>query len=241
MLTTTPQRPVPSLQFRPVDRRGYYRSPVTLPDYRLGREPANKGRKFPPEPLTPNEVYRLIDACGGGSANLRNRALIMLLWRTGLRIAEALALLPKDVDLENGRVAVLHGKGNFARVVALDYGALPTLKQWERDRRALELPRYTPYFCVIERPTRGKPVGGAYIRDLFKDLGEKAEIEKRVHPHGLRHTYASYLLDNGVPIHYISKMLGHASIEITQIYADHVNPARVIEELRLLTWPEPSM
>lgn len=241
MLTTMPERPVPSLEFRPLDRRGYYRSPITLPEYRLGREPANKGRTLPAEPLTPDEVYRLIDACGDGSANLRNRALIMLMWRTGLRTSEARALLPKDVDLENGRVAVLHGKGNRSRVVALDYGAVPTLKQWERDRRALELPRYTPYFCVIDGPTRSQPLGKTYARNLLKDLGEKAGIEKRVHPHGLRHSYSSYLLDNGIPIHFLRAMLGHSSIEITQLYADHINPARVIEALRSLGWPEPSM
>src|SRR5580704_16684213 len=83
--------PMPKLE-RPRDRRGFYRSPVTLPEYRIGKAAPNKGRKFPPEPLTPREVLALIDACARGSAGMRNRALIALLWRTGLRVSEALAL-----------------------------------------------------------------------------------------------------------------------------------------------------
>lgn len=221
-----------------LDRRGYRRSPVTLPAYRIGREPLNKGRRFPPEVLTSDEVFALIDACGRGKANIRNRALITIYWRAGLRCAEALALFPKDVDLERGRVAVLHGKGDRARMVALDPGACAVIEQWCSERARLGLTGRHPLFCVISGPTRGEPLHDAYVRELLKKLAARAKIEKRVHPHALRHTYAAYMLDRGVPIHFIRRSLGHSSLAVTERYADHINPTVVIEHLRLLEWPE---
>ena len=87
--------------------------------------PANKGRKLPPEPLTAEEVKGLIRACSKrASTGVRNRALIVVLYRAGLRISEALALLPKDLDAQASTIRVLHGKGDHDRVVGLDAGAL---------------------------------------------------------------------------------------------------------------------
>jgi integrase len=221
-----------------VDRRGYRRSPVTLADYRRGCPPPNKGRTFPPEPLTPQEVYALMDACGHASAGRRNRALIMLLWRTGLRCAEALALEPKDVDLQRGEVRVLHGKGDRSRVVALDPAAAAVLEVWARERSALKVGPRRRFFCVISQPTVGAPLHSAYVRELLKELAVKAGIEKRVHPHGLRHTYASWLAEQGTPVHHIRRMLGHGSIAITERYLDHLNPADVLAAMRAVPWPE---
>jgi len=175
------------------DRRGYYRSPVTLPSYRMGKPSATRGRKFPPEPLTSEEVWALVDVCGRGPAGRRNRALIMIMWRAGLRVSEALALYPKDVDLERGQIAVLHGKGDRARVIALDPGACAIVERWMTERRGLELGSRSPLFCVISRPTLGQPLASSYVRELLHKLALKAGIEKRVHPHGLRHSYATYL------------------------------------------------
>jgi len=219
------------------DRRGYYRSPVTLPAYRLGQPSPVKGRRFPPEPLTPEEVWRLIDACGRGLAGRRNRALIVVMWRGGLRVSEALALAPKDVDLERGRVAVLHGKGDKSRTVALDPGACAIIERWILERRGLELGSRAPLFCVISHPTAGEPLNSSYVRELLHKLAERAGVDKRVHPHGLRHSYASFLMDQGVPIHHIRRMLGHSSIAVTERYADHINPAAVLEEVRAIPWP----
>lgn len=72
---------------------------------------------------------------------------------------------------------------------------------------------------------------------MLKRCAEVAGISKRVHVHGLRHTYASALLDAGVPIHYIRRALGHSSIAITEHYADHIHPARVLAVLAELEWP----
>lgn len=219
------------------DRRGYYRSPVTLPEYRQGTEPPNKGKKYPPEPLTPEEIDRLIRACGRGPAGLRNAALIAVYARAGLRCAEALDLRPKDVDLDRGRVTVLHGKGNRRRVVSLEPGACAIVERWKKRRHQLGVGPGKPLFCVISRPTLGERIGDAYVRDLLKRLGAKAEIDKRVHPHGLRHSYASYLLDRGVSMRVIQRMLGHSSMATTERYCHDLNPAMMLEKVRTLDWP----
>lgn len=224
----------------PFDRRGYRRSPVTLPEYRRGRAPGNKGKTLRPEPLTAEEVFRLLAACGTGPAGNRNRALIALGARGGLRCAEALALEPKDVDLDRGRIHVLHGKGDKDRWVDFDPGGCAIVRTWMRERQELGLERRgTPVICVIQGPTRGQSVNAPYVRQLMHDLGERAGIEKRVHYHGLRHTYASYLLDKGVPLHVIKTMLGHSSVVITEHYADHVGNAAAMGMVRaLVDWPD---
>lgn len=221
------------------DRRGYYRSPVTLPSYRMGKPSATRGRKFPPEPLTSEEVWALVDVCGRGPAGRRNRALIMIMWRAGLRVSEALALYPKDVDLERGQIAVLHGKGDRARVIALDPGACAIVERWMTERRGLELGSRSPLFCVISRPTLGQPLASSYVRELLHKLALKAGIEKRVHPHGLRHSYATYLADRpNVPLRTIQTMLGHSSLATTERYLHHLNPAAELELIRSLDWPD---
>lgn len=200
-----------------LDRRGYYRSPVTTSAFRKGQAPPNKGMKLPAEPLSPREILALIAACGRGPAARRDAALIVTMWRSGLRVAEALALEPKDVDLDNGRVRVLHGKGDRARTVGLDRMACAVIEDWIAARRELGVPRSwggkpTTLFCVIQKPTIGAKLHYGCVRDKLKRLAVKAGIETRVHPHGLRHTHAFELIEEGVPIHYIRRQLGHASL-----------------------------
>ncbi len=89
----------------------------------LSRSPANKGRRYPPEVLTPEEIQALFDACAlKPHTELRNRAFLAILYRTGLRCSEALALEPKDVDFFGSSIRVLHGKGDRARTVGIDAG-----------------------------------------------------------------------------------------------------------------------
>ena len=100
-------------------------SPVTQPGYHAGRTPANKGIKLPAEILAPDEVNSLMRACSSRApTGIRNRALIAILYRGGLRLSEALAVEPKDIDVDRGTVTVLHGKGDRRRTVGLDPGAV---------------------------------------------------------------------------------------------------------------------
>jgi integrase/recombinase XerD len=214
-------------------RRGF----VTLPGYRLGMKPPNAGKKYPAEVLTRREVGKLLAACSRrGHCGIRNRALIVVLWRAGLRIAEALDLLPKDVDLEAGTIAVLHGKGDRRRIVGIDPEAAAVIEQWIVRRRELGIGPSKPLFCTVSGSTRGRPLYSSYVRESLKELAVKARIEKRVHPHGLRHTHASELAREGVPLHIIRRQLGHADLNMTARYIEHLSPQEVIDAMQRRQW-----
>jgi len=199
----------------------------------IGRSPANKGRRLPPEPLTPDEVKSLIRACSKRAiTGIRNQALIVLLYRAGLRISEALALLPKDLDANGGLIRVLHGKGDKARVVGLDAGAWAMLQLWLNRRSAAGIDNRAPVFCTL----KGESLKTAYIRALLPRLARKAGINKRVHAHGLRHTHAFELASEGTPLHVIQAQLGHASVATTDRYIRHLNPSAVVEAIRSREW-----
>jgi site-specific recombinase XerD len=221
-----------------LDRRGQVRPAVTLPGYRAGEHPPNYGLKLPAEVLTSAEVGRLMDTCPRRTpSGVRNRAIICVLWRGGLRSAEALALELRDVDVDAGTLTIRHGKGNRRRVVGLDPPAFAVLDQWLRVRRELGVPRGAPAFCTITSTNLGRPLGAAYWREAIKRLGEKAGIEKRVHSHGLRHTHAVELMREGVPLLVISRQLGHSSLAITQRYLDHLEPGEVVAAMQHREWP----
>ena len=198
-----------------------------------GEEPGNKGRTFPPEPLTAAEVAAIIAGCSPRArTGIRNRALLMLLYRSGLRISEALALKPSDVDLARHTVRVLHGKGNKATVRGFHPTATDALARWIDTRKGLGL-RNGPLFCTLD----GGPMHDQYVRLLLGRLAVKAGIDKRVHPHGLRHTFADELCATGMDVVTISKLLGHSSIAVTSRYLDHLTNDRAVAALEAVELP----
>ena len=92
--------------------------------------------------------------------------------------------------------------------------------------------RNKPLFCTLD----GEVLDASYVRRMLKRMAARAGIEKRVHPHGLRHTGASELLSEGVDVGVISKQLGHKSIATTARYLDHISPQRVIDTMRQRSW-----
>lgn len=180
-----------------------------------------KSRKYPIEPLTTNEVQSLLNACPITFYGLRNRALIIVLWRGGLRIAEALSLNTRDID--NGTIRIHHGKGDKPRIVAIDDLYRPHVQTWIERRGAIT----GPLFCT----RKGKPLSTAYVRSLFKRIGKQAGISKRVHPHCLRHTFAFDLANERKDIRVIQQALGHSSLSETDRYVNHLNPVAVIDAL----------
>jgi len=200
------------------------------------KTPSNRGRRLPPEILTSAEVSALLKACSKRApTGIRNRALITVLYRGQLRVSEALALMPSNIDLEAGTLRVLHGKGNKARTVGLDDGALAVLQLWLMRRRELGLGSRHPVFCTLQ----GNPLKDSYCRALLSRLAAKAKIDKRVHPHGLRHTGAAEMRSEGIDIGIISKQLGHSSIATTARYLDHISPTAVVEAMRARKWQSP--
>ena len=196
-------------------------------------KPWNKGRKLPAEPLTQDEVLALLKGCSNRApTGIRNRALIALFYRAGLRVKEALSLMPKDCDLKQGTIRVLHGKGDKSRLVGLDPEASAVLQRWLDRRQRLGINGRHPVFCTL----KGKPLYSAYTRNLMKRLAAKVGIEKRVHPHGLRHTHAYELANEGTPLHVIQQQLGHSSLATTDRYVRHLNPQAVVDVMRGRTW-----
>ena len=103
-----------------LDAAGHRRQPVTLPGHHSGRLPRNKGRRYPPDPPTVEEIIAVMRTAGTGADGVRLRALIVVLWRAGLRIGEALALAETDMDARRGAVLVRAGKGGKRREVGMD-------------------------------------------------------------------------------------------------------------------------
>ncbi len=190
-----------------------------------------RGKLMPPEVLTDVEVRALIGACSTrGITGHRNRALLAILWRTGVRISEALELRPHDVDFKNGTVRVRLGKGLKPRTTVLsDLDALPAVERWLEERGKLEtVAQGAPLLCTL----KGTPTDPSYARHLLPRLAKRAGLERRVHPHGLRHTHAADLALAGVPVLAIQQQLGHSSLVTTANYlrrvAVHLDTAKII-------------
>jgi site-specific recombinase XerD len=201
------------------------------------RSEGRRYRTLPAEVYTRDEVDRLIKAASKRApSGIRNRALIGLLYSSGVRIAEALALKPADVDRDAGTVRVLRGKGAKARTVGINATAIALLEQWLDVRRQLGIGSGKPLFCGISKHALGEPVDDSYVRRLLPRLATRAGITKRVHAHGLRHTLAVELLREGASPVLIQGVLGHGNLAITNDYLAHLEPREVVQWQKSRTW-----
>ena len=207
---------------------------------------ADTGRKRPVEILTDEEMRQLLAQCSRRApTGIRDRALLLLMYKTGLRVEEALDLKPADIDHRQGSVRVLHGKWDRARTVGVDDGTLAVVELWEASRKDLGINGRSTLFCTLQ----GGKLSPEQVRQMMKRRADNANkraekagkdpvITKRVHPHALRHTYASQMADEGVPVHQIQKLLGHSHLATTALYIEQVNPTKLIEIGRGRTWQE---
>lgn len=190
---------------------------------------STKGRTFPPEVLRQAEVRALMGACSSAAPTaVRNRALIAVLWRSGLRISEALALKPSDVDAERNTIRVAEGKGKKHRVVACDDEALALVSRWIEVRRGRGVDGRRTLFCTL----KGGAVSSRYVRTMLRRLARKAKVERRIHPHAFRHTFASELVEEGQPLSVVQQALGHGSVVTTAGYLRRIAPANLVEVAR---------
>src|SRR5918995_1333896 len=136
-----------------LDRAGRRRSPATLPGFRAGHAPANKGLRYPADPPKVEEIIAVMRTAGDGAHGRRLRGLIVIMWRGGLRIQEALALTEGDLDHRRGALLVRRGKGGRRREVGLDAWGWEQLQPWLEMRRELPV---GPLLCVINGTTRGR-------------------------------------------------------------------------------------
>ena len=198
---------------------------------------STKGRKFHCETFTKDEVMALVEANNGGISGLRNKVLLIVLYRCGLRVKEVVGLRFADYNPTESTLRVV-GKGNKMRVVGLDQVTKMNLDLWMMKRKELGINGVgnPPIFCGISNGNFAKPIQTVYIRNLLKRLAAKAGVEKRVNPHNFRHTFAHDLLNEGVGLQHIQISLGHSSISTTSRYLQRFNPKETIDALKAREW-----
>ena len=209
-----------------LDAAGRRRSPATMPGFHSGRPPRNKGRRYPADPPTVEEIVAVMRQAGTTPHGFRLRGLIVVLWRAGLRIHEALALTEADLDARRGSVLVRRGKGGRRREVGMDDWAWEQLQQWLDVR--VELP-VGPLFCVLIGRTRGRAWSQGAAREQLRHTAALAGVRRRFAPHQLRHAHAVEMAREGVPLIVIQRQLGHTNLGITSIYLQGIDSAEIID------------
>ena len=155
----------------------------------------------------------------------RVRAVIVALWRAGLRIQEAFALTEPDLDEPRGSLLVRSGKGGRRREIGMDAWGWEQLRPWLAARA--DLPA-GPLFCVIDGPTRGRVWSSAAVRLELRRLAIQAGVRRRFAPHQLRHAHAVELAREGIALNIIQRQLGHANLGTTSIYLQGIDTDEII-------------
>ena len=175
-------------------------------------------RAKPIDILDREDLDTLLAACGRSITGVRNRALLALLFFSGVRTAEALALRPADVKMNTDGTAALNvrsGKGGKQRHVTLAAPGVADLASWlDMRSQRVTVARTAPLFCTHASGAQmqpGQALDTGYVRAMLARLSKRVEIGKRVHAHGFRHAHSSYLHHRGVPIAAIQTQLGHSS------------------------------
>lgn len=186
--------------------------------------------KHLPEVLTIDEVNALI-ACAdtGDILGLRNRAMMELLYGSGLRVSELCTLERRRVNLEEKYLTV-SGKGSKERMVPMSENAVEQLRAYllERERQHADPAPGEEDYLFLNR--RGKHLTRVMVFYIVRDLAEAAGIKKTISPHTLRHSFATHLLEGGANLRAIQQMLGHESIGTTEIYL-HLDTTHLREEI----------
>ena len=177
-----------------------------------------------PEFLSVDEVNRLLAQPDESTvAGLRDKAMIEILYSSGLRVSELCGLKIADIQMETGCLRCI-GKGNKERIVPMGRKALDIIKKYNAESRTEILGDKTSIYLFPSK--RGRPVNRFNFWKTLKIYGMRAGIQKKISPHTLRHSFATHLLDNGADLRSVQMMLGHADISTTQIYT-HVVEGRL--------------
>ncbi len=208
-----------------VDVAGRPRSPATYSEFHRCRTPRNKGLRYPADPPRVEEIVAVMRTAGDRESGSRLRALIVVLWRAGLRIQEALELAEGDLDSRRGAILIRSGKNGRRREVGMDDWAWEHLAGWSAQR--LELPP-GPLFCILAGPTAGRPWPQTGARAQLRRLAVQAGVRRRFAPHQLRHAHAVEMAREGVPLNVIQRQLGHSNLGVTSVYLQGIDNAEVI-------------
>ncbi|HSM97673.1 MAG TPA: tyrosine recombinase XerC [Gallionella sp.] len=176
---------------------------------------APKSARTLPQALSPDEAARMVDLPTDTTEAIRDKAIFELFYSSGLRLAElvALELEPLRADIAAGEVRVT-GKGNKTRIVPLGQFAVTALQAWLAVREGLVKAGETALFVG----QRGARISPRVVQLRMKQWGIKQGITSNVHPHLLRHSFATHVLQSSGDLRAVQEMLGHASISTTQVY-----------------------
>lgn len=212
---------------------------------------APKQAEHLPDVLSISEVERVIDAAGGfgstDAVSLRDRALVEFLYATGARVSEAVGLKFEDIDLAES-VVRLSGKGQKQRLVPIGKCAVRALRDYldkarpilasraqksqatakSRLNSSLNSSSKSANTHVIFLNKRGKSLSRQSAWEAISRAGKMAKIGKELHPHTLRHSFATHLISGGADVRTVQELLGHASVTTTQIYT-HISPDALME------------
>lgn len=180
-----------------------------------------KGWKHLPKILGIDEIASMLEKPNGKNLSLRDKAILELIYSSGLRASEIINLKINDINFEAGFITVM-GKGSKERVVPVNEGAMRSLKKYIEELRPKLLKKKIVSNLFIAKG--GKPMTRQRLWQLIKLYSEG--LSSKVSPHTLRHCFATHLLDGGADLRALQKMLGHADISTTQIYTK-VTPERL--------------
>ena len=194
-----------------------------LPASPLKNAPSPKQDRRLPTFLTTEEMTRLLRAPDSSTpAGQRDRALIELLYASGLRVSEIAGLTRKQIDLATNEIRV-RGKGSKERVVLMGRPAATALQRYLAEGRTELLGDVRSETVFISKS--GKPLAARGVQKVLTKHAKAADIRQRVHPHVLRHTFATHMLDGGADLRVVQELLGHEDLSSTQIYT-HVSKAQ---------------
>lgn len=196
--------------------RGFYRFLVR--DHGYGDNPvmgvrAPKAAKRLPQALSPDEAQRLLDIEPDSALAVRDKAMFELFYSSGLRLSELTGLAPADVNFPEGTVRVT-GKGSKTRIVPVGRYALEALTAWLQSRAQIAGGQADALFVT----RTGARLSPRSVQQRLKALALKQGVSTHVHPHVLRHSFASHVLQSSSDLRAVQEMLGHASISSTQVY-----------------------
>lgn len=178
-----------------------------------------------PDFLYYDEFETLVDSIEGNTAlDIRNRMIIELMYATGIRVFEAVNIKLEDINFDQN-VIYIKGKGSKFRYVAFNHICEFYIKEYLQDsRKELMTNKNEHSYLFVNR--LGDPITTRGVSDMLARVSLKSPLNKKVHPHMLRHSFATHLLDNGADLRIVQEMMGHASLSSTQIYT-HVTTEKL--------------
>lgn len=199
------------------------------------RRRTNKGRKFDPDPIRVDDIALALAHCTprtpgryGHLSAARLRALIVLLYRTGVRISEALDFEERDLEHGDRTLLVRHGKGDKRRLVAIDDWGWAELQRWLALRQEIPPGKLIP---ILRGQHAGERMSPTDARRQLRELQARAGIRRRLAPHQFRHGFAVENFREGTNLLALQRQLGHAHLGVTEQYLRGIDPLTVLEPI----------